>query len=90
MAKELPSQDQMNGFMSKLRTFRDSLSQEEQPILDTMVAASFSHDEKPAEGDVQGYWYVRYGVPYTYPVYYTAPVVYPAAPFVTYWNYYPY
>ena len=79
----LPNQDKINGFASKLKSFRDTLPQDEQPMLDAMVAAAFHTDEKPAEGDVQGYWYVRYG---GYPGWYGAPVYY-GTPWANYYGY---
>jgi hypothetical protein len=80
---QLPNQDKINGFASKLKSFRDTLPQDEQPMLDAMVAAAFQQEAKPAQGDVQGYWWVRAG---GYPGWYGAPAYY-GTPWATYYGY---
>ena len=80
---QMPSQDQFNAFASRLKSFRDSLPKDEQPMLDAMVAAAFQQEDKPAQNDVQGYWWVRYGA---YPGWYAAPVYY-GTPWAAYYGY---
>jgi hypothetical protein len=50
-----PTEEQFSGFMTKLRTFRESLGSDDQKLLDAMyIAAMGKHEEK--DEDVQSYW----------------------------------
>src|SRR2546421_10654104 len=57
----LPSQEKFSAFASKLKDFRETLPQDEQPMLDAMVAAAFQQEDKPADNDVQGDWWAARG-----------------------------
>jgi hypothetical protein len=54
---QLPSEQEFNGFVGKLREFRGTLPQQDQRMLDAMVQAAFKTDNAEPQGDVQGYWY---------------------------------
>ena len=88
---QLPNQEKFNEFANRLKGFRESLPQDEQPMLDAMVAAAFQQEDKPAQNDVQGYWWAARG-PYGnvavggYPGWYAAPVYY-GTPWATYYTY---
>ncbi len=79
----LPSAEKFNAFASRLKSFRDTLPKDEQPMLDAMVAAAFQQESKPAQNDVQGYWWVAYPA---YPGWYAAPVYY-GTPWAAYYGY---
>ncbi len=50
-----PSESELNGFLTKLQTFRGTLNEGEQRLLDSMyVAAMGKHEVK--EEDTQAYW----------------------------------
>lgn len=84
--QQLPSQEKMNAFAAKLKDFRGGLPNDEQHILDAMVASAFQTADKPADKDVQGYWWAYPA----YPAWYGAPVYY-GTPWVGYYGYgYPY
>jgi hypothetical protein len=51
---ELPTEQEFNGFVGKLREFRSTLPAGDQRMLDAMTQAAFKTEE---QGDVQGYWY---------------------------------
>ena len=81
---KLPSEAQFNSFAAKVREFRNTLPQDEQPMLDAMVHAAFKQED---QGDVQGYWWARYPA---YPAWYGAPV-YAGTPWAYSYGYaYPY
>jgi hypothetical protein len=52
---ELPSEQEFNGFVGKLREFRSTLPAEQQRMMDAMTQAAFKTEQQ--QGDVQGYWY---------------------------------
>jgi hypothetical protein len=58
---QLPSEEQFNGFVGRLREFRSTLPQEDQRMLDALVQAGFKTEE---QGDVQGYWWGVAATPY--------------------------
>jgi hypothetical protein len=50
-----PTEEQISGFMTKLRAFRETLGPDDQKLLDAMyIAAMGKHEEK--DEDVQSYW----------------------------------
>ena len=58
---ELPSEQEFNGLVGKLREFRSTLPAGEQGMLDAMTQAAFKTEQ---EGDVQGYWWAVRASPY--------------------------
>jgi hypothetical protein len=88
---QLPDEQKFNAFASKLKDFRETLPKDEQPMLDAMVAAAFQQEDRPADNDVQGYWWAARG-PYGgmavggNPGWYGAPV-YAATPWAAYYGY---
>jgi hypothetical protein len=63
MAEEtkLPSEQEFNAFVGRLREFRGTLSEGDQRMLDAMVGAAFKTEQ---QGDVEGYWYAVRPSPY--------------------------
>ena len=55
---QLPSDQEFKGFMEKLASFRGTLGEKEQQMLDAMAVAAFSTAEEKPAGDVQGYQWV--------------------------------
>ena len=52
-----PSEAEINGFLEKLREFRDTLPEGDQQLLNTMYYAAMGKHMEPNE-DVQSYWLV--------------------------------
>jgi hypothetical protein len=50
-----PTEEQLSGFMTKLRTFRETLGEDDQKLLDAMYVAAMGKHEAPEE-EVQSYW----------------------------------
>jgi hypothetical protein len=50
-----PTEAEVSGFLDKLRTFRDTLPDNEQRLLNAMYFAAMGKQEKPDE-EVQSYW----------------------------------
>jgi hypothetical protein len=50
-----PSEADVNGFIGRLRTFRETLSEGDQRLLDSMFFAAMGKQAEPDE-DVQSYW----------------------------------
>ena len=76
---KMPSEQEFNAFVGRLREFRGTLPEGDQRMLDAMVGAAFKTEE---QGDVQGYWYavrpgpygpVAVGGPGPVPGFYVAP-----------------
>ena len=55
---KMPSEQEFNGFVGRLREFRSTLPERDQVMLDAMVQSAFKTEE---QGDVQGYWYAARG-----------------------------
>src|SRR3954468_6460887 len=51
-----PSEPQVQAFMEKMRTYRDTLPEDEQRLLNSMFLAAVGN-RADQEGDVHGYWY---------------------------------
>ena len=49
-----PTEAQLNSFMEKLHTFRESLGDDDKKLLDAMYQAAMGHDQKTEE--VSAYW----------------------------------
>jgi hypothetical protein len=55
MANARPTDADVNSFLEKLRTFRDSLSEGDQRLLNSMYYAAMGKHEE-ADSDVHSYW----------------------------------
>jgi hypothetical protein len=71
-----PTDAQVQAFVEKLRTYRDTLPEDEQRLLNTMFLAAVGNRAEQ-DSDVHGYWYAYpysgwYGSPwgYSYSYYY--------------------
>ena len=54
-----PTEAQIQSFVSKLREYRDSLPEDEQRLLNSMVFAALGKQESKDE-EVHSYWYNAY------------------------------
>jgi hypothetical protein len=52
----MPSDTQVKEFLGRLKTYRDTLPESDQALLDAMVAAAVGKKAGEEEEDVQSYW----------------------------------